>query len=38
VQGPDARFTLDGRSGYARVVVTDSNGATAWGQPIFLDK
>ena len=25
------------RRGYARVVVTDSNGAPAWGQPVFLD-
>jgi hypothetical protein len=38
VPGTAARFTLAGRTGYARVVVTDSNGATAWGQPIFLDK
>lgn len=36
-EGPDARFALAGRRGYARVVVTDSNGATAWGQPVFLD-
>jgi hypothetical protein len=37
VEGPAARFALDGRTGYGRVVVTDSNGGTAWGQPIFLD-
>ncbi|MGE0359115.1 MAG: CehA/McbA family metallohydrolase [Vicinamibacterales bacterium] len=36
--GPSARFDLAGRSGYARLVVADSNGAKAWGQPIFLDK
>jgi hypothetical protein len=35
--GPSARFALAGRRGYARVVVTDSNGAKAWGQPVFLD-
>lgn len=35
--GPAARFTLAGRRGYARVVVTDSNGGTAWTQPVFLD-
>ncbi|MGD9902507.1 MAG: CehA/McbA family metallohydrolase [Vicinamibacterales bacterium] len=34
--GPTARFPLAGRTGYARLVVTDSNGATAWGQPVFL--
>ncbi len=38
VDGPAARFALSSRRGYARVVVTDSNGATAWGQPVFLDK
>ena len=37
VEGPDATFSLLGRHGYARIVVTDSNGATAWGQPVFLD-
>ena len=37
VDGPVARFALTGRRGYARVVVTDSNGAQAWGQPVFLD-
>jgi hypothetical protein len=36
VDGPQARFDLGGRSGYVRVVVSDSNGATAWGQPVFL--
>ena len=34
VEGPSARFALSGR-GYARVVVRDSNGASAWGQPVF---
>jgi hypothetical protein len=34
--GPAARFALAGRRGYARVVVTDSNGGTAWTQPVFL--
>jgi len=34
--GPSARFELRGIAGYARIVVTDSNGATAWGQPVFL--
>ena len=37
VDGAAARFALTGRRGYARVVVTDSNGADAWGQPVFLD-
>ena len=37
VEGPAARFTLAGRKGYARVVVADSNGAQAWGQPVFVD-
>ena len=37
VLGATARFALAGRKGYARVVVTDSNGAQAWGQPVFLD-
>jgi hypothetical protein len=37
VEAPAARFALAGRTGYARVVVTDSNGGRAWGQPIFLD-
>ncbi len=37
LDGPVARFTLTGRTGYARVVVRDSNGALAWTQPIFLD-
>ena len=37
IDGPAARFALSSRRGYARVVVTDSNGATAWGQPVFLD-
>lgn len=35
--GAAARFALAGRRGYARVVVTDSNGGTAWTQPVFLD-
>ena len=35
VEGPSARFTLSGR-GYARVVIRDSNGASAWGQPVFI--
>jgi hypothetical protein len=35
--GPTARFALTGRRGYARLVVEDSNGARAWGQPVFLD-
>jgi hypothetical protein len=37
VDGPAARFALTGRRGYARLVVEDSNGAKAWGQPVFLD-
>lgn len=37
VDGPSAQFALAGRRGYARVVVADSNGRTAWGQPVFLD-
>lgn len=37
VEGPSARFALAARTSYARVVVTDSNGATAWTQPVFLD-
>lgn len=35
VDGPAARFALSG-PGYARVVVRDSNGASAWGQPVFI--
>jgi hypothetical protein len=35
--GPTARFSLTGRRGYARLVVEDSNGAKAWGQPVFLE-
>ncbi len=35
VDGPSARFPLSGR-GYARVVIRDSNGASAWGQPVFI--
>ncbi len=38
VDGPAARFDLTGRSGYARLVVDDSNGARAWGQPVFLEE
>ncbi len=34
--GLSATFALAGRSGYARVVVRDSNGAQAWAQPVFL--
>jgi hypothetical protein len=37
VHGLAARFTLAGRTRYARVVVRDSNGASAWVQPVFLD-
>jgi hypothetical protein len=37
VDGPTARFPLSGRRGYARLVVEDSNGGKAWGQPVFLD-
>jgi hypothetical protein len=37
VEGPTARFSLAGRRTFARVVVRDSNGASAWGQPVFLD-
>jgi hypothetical protein len=37
VDGASARFPLAGRRGYARVTVTDSNGAQAWGQPVFLE-
>jgi hypothetical protein len=37
VDGLDARFTLAGRRRFARVVVRDSNGASAWVQPVFLD-
>jgi hypothetical protein len=37
VDGPTARFPLTGHRGYARIVVTDSNGGRAWGQPVFLD-
>ncbi len=36
VDGLSATFALAGRSGYARVVVRDSNGAQAWAQPVFL--
>ncbi len=36
VEGTSARFRLDGRRGYARVAVRDSNGAQAWTQPVFL--
>ena len=36
VHGPSAHFPLTGR-GYARLVVDDSNGWKAWGQPVFLD-
>ncbi|MEZ5290682.1 MAG: CehA/McbA family metallohydrolase [Vicinamibacterales bacterium] len=35
--GTDVRFTLSGRRRFARVVVTDSNGRKAWGQPVFLE-
>lgn len=34
VDGPRARFTLDGRRAFARVVVRDSNGKSAWTQPV----
>lgn len=36
-QAASARFRLTGRRGFARVVIRDSNGASAWTQPIFLD-
>lgn len=36
VEGTSARFSLAGRKTFARVVVRDSNGATSWGQPVFL--
>ena len=35
VNGPAASFTVAADSGYARVVVRDSNGAHAWMQPVF---
>jgi len=35
--GSSARFDLGGRTGYARLVVTDSNGGKAWGQPVFFE-
>jgi hypothetical protein len=35
--GLTARFSLAGRRRFARVVVRDSNGATAWTQPVFLE-
>ena len=37
VPGPVARFALAGRHGYARVVVRESNGASAWTQPVFVN-
>jgi hypothetical protein len=37
VEGESARFGLNGRRGYARVVVADSNGLRAWTQPRFLN-
>jgi hypothetical protein len=37
VEGTRARFDLTGRKTFARVVVRDSNGASAWGQPVFLE-
>lgn len=36
VEGPRARFSLTGRRTFARVVVRDSNGKSAWTQPVFL--
>ncbi|MGE0815070.1 MAG: CehA/McbA family metallohydrolase [Vicinamibacterales bacterium] len=35
--GTDVRFPLSGRRRFARIVVTDSNGRKAWGQPVFLE-
>lgn len=37
VDGPSARFSLGGRKTFARVVIHDSNGATAWAQPVFVE-
>ena len=37
VEGLAARFPLEARMRYARVVVRDSNGLQAWTQPVFLD-
>ena len=37
VEGLTARFPLEARMRYARVVVRDSNGHQAWTQPVFLD-
>ena len=37
VEGLTARFPLEARMRYARVVVRDSNGHQAWIQPVFLD-
>lgn len=36
VEGPRARFALSGRRTFARVVIRDSNGKSAWTQPVFL--
>lgn len=36
VAGLVARYRLRGTEGYVRAVITDSNGATAWTQPVFV--
>lgn len=37
-QGTSAAYTIRGDEGYVRAKVIDSNGKTAWMQPVFVEK
>jgi hypothetical protein len=37
VDGVEPRYAVSGREGYVRARIDDSDGLTAWVQPLFLD-
>lgn len=37
VEGVEPRYTVRGHEGYVRARIDDSDGLTAWVQPLFLD-
>ena len=38
VQGPDATYRVKGTEGYVRAKVLESNGSTAWTQPVMIGR
>lgn len=38
VPGRNPSYTIRGREGYVRAVITDSNGRMAWAQPVWVER